>query len=358
METVSEPKRESYGPTAYEKWQQTEGIPVIKGYHVEDVKTLPLGPWKRKGGSGAFLNLSRSERVNDTYICEIPPGGDLKPQRHLFEEMIYVVSGRGATSIWNEGEPKQTFEWQAGSLFSPPLNTWHQHFNGQGDKPVRYVAMTCAPQVINLFNTLDFVFNNNYVFHDRFKSEEDYFSSQGKMGPELLWESNFIPDVPGIKLMSWGVKGAGMHAIFFHLSNNNSFAHISEWPVGTYQKAHRHGPGAQIIIVKGKGYSLMWPEGQPKVKIDWHEGSIFSPPDRWFHQHFNAGSGPTRFIAMHFGGGKRFRTGEKWRGVESTKTGGDQIEYEDEDPEIRQQYERELAKEGLAIEMGGSPASH
>jgi hypothetical protein len=33
------------------------------------------------------------------------------------------------------------------------------------------------------------------------------------------------------------------------------------------------------------------------------------------------------------------------------KEGGDQIEYEDEDPEIREIYEAELAKEGLTIKM-------
>ena len=56
-----------------------------------------------------------------------------------------VVGGRGATTIWRDGSKKQTFEWGEGALFSPPLNTWYQHFNGQGDKPVRLLAMTNAP---------------------------------------------------------------------------------------------------------------------------------------------------------------------------------------------------------------------
>lgn len=126
--------------TYYEEWQEKEGIPIVKGYFVVDINTLPLAPWERKGGLGTFINLAGAEFANDCYICEIPPGASLKPQRHLFEEWIYVIKGMGATSIWNEGGAKQSFEWQEGSLFSPPLNAWHQHFN-TGSYPARYIAL-------------------------------------------------------------------------------------------------------------------------------------------------------------------------------------------------------------------------
>ena len=39
----------------------------------------------------------------------------------------------------------------------------------------------------------------------------------------------------------------------------------------------------------------------------------------------------------------------------SVKEGGDQIEYADEDPRIRQIFEKELAKEGLESKMAGVP---
>ncbi|MDO8636113.1 MAG: cupin domain-containing protein, partial [Dehalococcoidia bacterium] len=117
--------------TPYDLWQESEGIPIVRGYHIEDLKKVPVKPWSRKGGLGTFINLEGAEQADDAYICEIPPGGSLKPQKHLFEEMIVILQGRGATTIWNEGGAKQTFEWQEGSMFSPPLNVWHQHFNGQ-----------------------------------------------------------------------------------------------------------------------------------------------------------------------------------------------------------------------------------
>jgi len=117
------------GKSFYDRWQEGEGIPVIKDFYVEDLRKVPLESWKRKGGFGCLLNLIGTGDTNDAYICEIPPGKNLNPQRQMYEEMIFIVSGRGATTIWNEGERKQTFEWQEGSLFSPPLNAWHEIYD-------------------------------------------------------------------------------------------------------------------------------------------------------------------------------------------------------------------------------------
>ncbi|MGH7767708.1 MAG: cupin domain-containing protein, partial [Candidatus Binatia bacterium] len=136
--------------TTYQQFLEKEGLPVIRAFHVEDIRQVELSPWERRGGLGAYLNLEGTEGVNDCYIGEIPPGKSLNPQKHMFEELVFVISGHGATTVWRDGKKKQTFEWQEGSLFSPPLNTWHQLFNGSGSEPARYLAVTTAPTMINL----------------------------------------------------------------------------------------------------------------------------------------------------------------------------------------------------------------
>lgn len=348
---------------AYEQWLKAEGLPVIRDFYVPDVMEVELKPWKRKGCMGAFLNLVGAEGTIDGYICEIPPGGEVLPQKHLYEELIYILSGTGASTVWVEGKTKQTFEWQAGSLFSPPLNSWHQHFNGQSDQPVRYLGMTRAPVFMNLFHDMDFIFNNDYVFKNRYSGEEDYFSGEGKAlqtGGQVvdnpkIWDTNFVLDCRNIELVSDPRRGALSSNIFFNLSNGLMAAHISEFPGGTYMKSHYHDAGAHLLCLDGEGYELMWPadsgvnaEGVERMKIDFKKGTIFSPPNRMFHQHFNSGNKPTRLLAFHNDRSAKLKgiKGKYMGARTSIKLGGNQVDYEDEDPAIRKLFKEEIAKKG------------
>jgi len=343
--------------TTFQKWLQSEDIDVIRDYMVKDVRTVPLKPWPRKGGYGVHICLHGTEDCNAAYICEIPAATVLKPQKHLYEEMIVILEGEGHTEVWNEGGNKVVCKWKAGSLFAMPLNAWHQHFNS-GEKPARYLAVTDAPPVIDLFHNNDFIVNNPFIFNDRFNGEPDYFSSEGelmaKTEKERMWLSNFIPNVENFQLQDFESRAKGGKSLRFELSGNTMASHISEFGVGVYKKAHRHAPGAHILILEGKGYSLLGLEGQPQKRFDWQRGSFLVPGRMWFHQHFNTGKQPARYLALRWGSqkfltGKHFSEGEDW--WYSTKLGGNQIEYEDEDPEIRKTYEQELAQNGVELRM-------
>jgi len=126
--------------------------------------------------------------------------------------------------------------------------------------------------------------------------------------------------------------------------------HLSGWSVGTYKKAHRHGPGFTIVILDGAGFSFMWEAGKPRERIDWHAWSMFVPPAMWFHEHFNTSVEPVRFLAFHPPGMLAY-PGWSGEGEHFIGKGPNQIEYEDEDPEIRAAFEAELAKNGLQSKM-------
>jgi gentisate 1,2-dioxygenase len=363
----------------YEEWLKQEDLPVYREYGITDLRAIEVKPWKRMGTMGAYLDLKGGEGVNNAYVCEIAPGGSTKPQRYLFEEVLYILSGEGESAIWNPGGAKQMVKWKAGGILGPPLNAWRQHFN-RGSTPVRLLAITNAPVVIDLFHNMDFVFNNDYVFRDRYDGDAGEFGAgedklhqkktteetSEQKGGVYTWESDFIPNARTMGLAVSRERGAGNSRIELQLANNTMQAHISEFEVGTYKKAHRHGPGSHVVMLNGRGYTLMWKgslkysEAPQKERVDFVEGSIFVPPDGWFHQHFNSGADPARYLAATWGGdGKWFMRalgggGRTHRlGKTTTRKGGNLIEYEDEDPSIREIFAAELAKSGIPMKMPG-----
>ncbi len=324
---------------SYQRFQEEEGIPSLKGFHVEDIAGLKLAPWERKGGHGAFINLSE-QQVDDAYVVEIAPGVSLKAQRHLYEEVIYVVEGRGATSVWNPGDEPVTFEWQAGSLFAIPLNAYHQHLNGDGSQRALLLGVTSAPIMMNLYHNRDFIFDCPYSFRDRFAGAPDEFRRDAKWLEEVtLWETNFIANVRDMGMAVWEERGRDLKGAFIALAANTMKVHIAEFAVGTYKKAHRHGPGAHILILNGMGYSLMWKLGTEPKRFNWKVGSLISPPAGWYHQHFNTGAEPVFHLAFH-----------RPASIHDKSERG-QIEYEEASPAIRQMFDVELAKNGVQIRM-------
>ncbi len=172
-----------------------------------------------------------------------------------------------------------------------------------------------------------------------------------------MWQSNFIANAPDMLLYSRDNRGAGGIHAALELANNNTKCHISEFPVGTYKKAHRHGPGAHLVILSGSGgYSLVWTkeDRSDMIKCDWQLGSMVTVPnDNCFHQHFNTGNNRARYLALRTGdmglnspGMPRILATEV-----SVKEGGGQIEYEDEDREIHEIFEKDLKTHGATCRM-------
>ena len=345
----SEAKKRAQRKSPFLEWCGTEGLPVVTGYGVEDLRTVPLAHWERLGGPAAYCYLEGSQGFVGALVVEIPPGKSLRPIRHFYETQVLILEGRGATQFSSERSGRTvTLEWQAGSLFSPPLNTRYQHFNGSAVEPVRFVAVNNAPLIFNIFRSADFVFNAPYEFADRFAGEQDFFSSELKPGELEDRAVNFIPDIYSVHLDYHPERGDGFSRLGIHLSGNSMVGHIMAIESGTYKKAHRHGSGAQVIVLSGKGYSLMWPPGGSFVRVDWRKGSLLVPPEGWYHHHFTTSREAARHLALRRG---LRDIGIPWLPNVSEHEGGHLLEHEDEPPEIRAMYEAELAKEGIPLRM-------
>ncbi|MFQ5683530.1 MAG: ethanolamine ammonia lyase-activating protein [Candidatus Binatia bacterium] len=359
--------------TTYEKWIREEGIPIMEGYSVEDLRDVPREPWARTGGKGAFIQLRGMEGFTGMYLAEIPQGGALNPLKHLYDEIIYVLKGHGATEVWwgKDNGKKVSFEWTEGGVFAVPLNATYRLHNGS-QEPVLYLAVTSAPPLMDLLHDPEFIFGCENVFEQRFDGRADYFvptnKRSGPMGGFWIWESNFIADVKGAILDPAENKGAGVRLTILQMGDSSLVGHIAEWPVGRYHKAHHHQGGAILLILRSQGYTLMWPpeagvrpyhsgNGDKVIKVNWKEGSVFSPPTGWFHQHINTGRFPAQQLAFRYNtqsGPYRLGIGKalnKKGVVTSIREGGTLIEYEDEDPQIRTDFATALEAEGVTFQM-------
>jgi hypothetical protein len=274
----------------------------------------------------------------------------------IVSEVVYVLEGQGLATVWAGDGEKKTFEWGKSSLFCLPRHCWHQLSNARGDRPARILNYNYLPVAMSAFPDTSLVFNNPYEQPETLygRDGEEFYSEAKTVsmeddrgrhaGQAAYWSANFIPDMSAWdKLIPLTDRGAGGSVVYVRFPGAEMSCHMSVFDPQLYKKAHKHGPGRVIVIPKGIGYSVLFPgspffepkDGGEKVVCPWKEGSIFVPPENWYHQHFNAGAGEARYLALgplsQFGGNP-YRH---------------QIEYPDEDPWIREKFQIELDKVGV-----------
>jgi quercetin dioxygenase-like cupin family protein len=113
-------------------------------------------PWEmaRQGILKHLLNERMNTRMEtvDAYMQIIPPGSRSGRHRHLAEECLYVLEGRGYDLHqdcdveitddyhWKPQDQIRRFAWEAGDVIYVPPNTIHQHFNADPDRPARLIS--------------------------------------------------------------------------------------------------------------------------------------------------------------------------------------------------------------------------
>jgi hypothetical protein len=139
------------------------------------------------------------------------------------------------------------------------------------------IVITSAPLMIDLLHNMPFVLGCDYKFADRFDAQRDYFvpkTERKELGGFINWESNFIADARAALI---DPSGFGVRITSFDMGGSTLVGHIAEWPVGRYHKAHFHQGGAILLILRSRGYTLMWPQEaglrpyQSGMAIRWSE---------------------------------------------------------------------------------------
>ncbi len=335
----------------YERWIESLGIPIHRSYFIDDLRTIEVGPWEERECNAAIVVLSGQADFMETRVTEIPPAATLPPFKFSLDDVIYVLSGHGLTTVWAEdGGIKRTFEWQPHSMFFIPKNYTYQLANAQGHEPARLFHYNYLPMTMSINIEPEYFFNNPALKPtvDILSEGSDIYSEAkliagSKHGTD--WTAAFFPDLLLYdKIVSRDREGTvapgHLRVCLPNVTSLRLGSHVL--PAGTYKGAHYHGAGAVVLIPGGEGFSLMWPMGgdpNDKMFVPWHEGSIFGPPNMWYHHHFNLGPSEMRYLTLH-----------PARHIEPDYHGSG-IAFVDEDIATRQLFEAELAKRGLESQM-------
>jgi quercetin dioxygenase-like cupin family protein len=362
-------------PSPYDNFMAGDGIPVFRDIGVRRVQDLPLAPWQRMGGRGTYIQLFGTEGKWGTYVVEVPKAGALNAEKHLYEEIFYVVEGRGSTEVWLDGDKKRhIFEWQSGSLFSIPVNAWHRIVNATSS-PALLLAGTTAPNLMNLLNNKDAIFNCPFEFRERFNGADDFYKPNDDIEPDpirglAMRRTNFIPDIVRCELPLDNRRSPGYRRIEPFMTGNTFYLWIGQHENGRYSKAHAHTSAAVLICLQGKGYTYTWPEhlgptpwkdGKSGLikRVDYEPvGMVSAAPGgaRWYHQHFGVSKEPFRLTAWfgpHAPGREPGPPGEQHTdyGAIDLDEGGTAIPYAMEDPYIRAEYAETVKHAGVENRM-------
>src|SRR5215475_15151793 len=110
--------------------------------------------------------------------------------------------------------------------------------------------------MMNLFRNAEFIFQNDFRFTDRFDPEDpNYFGGRARLYGRSWMSVNFIPDTHSLPLGEQTERGPGARNMKFDLAGQIMCAHISQFAVGTYKKAHFHCTRSHFLTLCRSGCS-------------------------------------------------------------------------------------------------------
>ncbi len=115
-------------------------------------------PWEnsRHGRMKHLVNerIPSPVKAVDMYLMVLPPGGSSGKHRHMAEELLYILEGKGHDMHWdpdveitdkyywrNKADAAR-YDWTEGDFVYIPPMVAHKHFNDDPASPARFVAAT------------------------------------------------------------------------------------------------------------------------------------------------------------------------------------------------------------------------
>ena len=147
-----------------------------------------LVPFWGRGAGGRVVFIKFPDSGMGCHMSVFDPQLYKKGHRHGPGRIIVIPEGEGYSILWPEGGEKVICPWQEASIFVPPDNWYHQHFNS-GAGSARYLALAPLPQ----FQGTAYRHQIEYPDEDPFIREK-FAEELGKNGLESLMVKEAFED--------------------------------------------------------------------------------------------------------------------------------------------------------------------
>jgi quercetin dioxygenase-like cupin family protein len=279
---------------------------MVEGVIARGIPTFPLLPRPKRSNrsdgmagpaprAAAFDGLGGNTTLG-IHLSEVPPGGEKQGHRHLDEATFYIVSGHGWSELRQSDDgPDQRIDWAAGDIVTIPSNAWHKHYNADPDRPALQIAFKNTRWLRKLFHSREFVYQNDFRFHDRYDDEPAYWTRR-EVGNHGKIKVNYIRDVVREPVTPDPDAGEGVSIARYSMGGHRTITHaLVEIAVGGRVRPHRPIAEEGILVLQGSGRTtLTAPDGR-SASFDWKAGDLLAPPFGLTRSHEQVGDEPVRY---------------------------------------------------------------
>jgi quercetin dioxygenase-like cupin family protein len=272
--------------------------------HVNAVRNLPTRNDLETGMQVA--RIAEDLMQLEVFVAKLGPNGKSKAQKHIYEKLIYVIEGRGHTLIWrNDKSEPYRLEWEAGDLFSTPVNFRHQHYNESSTDDAALFHVTTKPLIdIVLGDKL----GKNVEYADESIWEEylpikDPVPTGNKTEAYVEMKGGFI--VKNIDDMKLPFNRPGHFGIAFlpfagrNMAGNHLFElQIFDLEPPTESPYNSHPWEVVYYVLNGDGGGLFHMEGEPPEYLTFKEGDVFFERSNKWHWHAPVNGSKYRIIQI------------------------------------------------------------
>ena len=250
---------------------------------VTKASTLKMAYSAKRGARVAMMTGMFAEvksKPLDGRVAQILPGSHTSTHKHSYETMMFITEGMGYSIVGGNRH-----NWAERDCLYIPPNVWHQHWNRDAEKPAGYLSITDAP-LVQCLRRLEMEDIGDAPEHPEEQAEETYYEQELAEAQEILNDRADTPIIRKWRTVNLTLNERGAKSSYIIDPNMFKTGGIdmamNMLPPGGYMMSHRHGGGALIYIVEGKGYTLI--DG---VKHEWEKGDLIWISHWCWHQHFN-----------------------------------------------------------------------